>query len=157
LNGSAIIAWCYLKYCMFWQVKSMIRHLFSVSPLFDQLHIMVMKFCSSNINMSMCIICILYTADTYKGVSKSFWIESIMKSSTTTNTWEATQRVKVAKLTRLTHKIAIQLHIAAESSTICSYCSSWPVRESFDILSYVGEFHGTIPVGSTTVHPDHHI
>jgi hypothetical protein len=34
-----------------------------------------------------------------------------------------------AKLIRLTHKIAIQLHLMAESSTICSSRSRWSVRE----------------------------
>jgi len=34
-----------------------------------------------------------------------------------------------AKLTRLTHKIVIQLHLVAESCTICSSCSRQPVRE----------------------------
>jgi hypothetical protein len=34
--------------------------------------------------------------------------------------WEATQRVMAAKLTRLAHKIAIQLHLVAGSCTICS-------------------------------------
>jgi len=33
-----------------------------------------------------------------------------------------------AKLTRLTQKIAIQLHLLAESCTICSSCSRRPVR-----------------------------
>jgi len=33
----------------------------------------------------------------------------------------------VAKLIRLTHKITIQLHPVAESCTICSSCSLWPV------------------------------
>jgi hypothetical protein len=42
-----------------------------------------------------------------------------------------------AKLHRLTHKIAIQLHIEAESSTICSFRSRRPVRELLDTLSYV--------------------
>jgi hypothetical protein len=32
---------------------------------------------------------------------------------------EATQRVMAAKLTRLTQRIAKQLHLVAESSTIC--------------------------------------
>jgi hypothetical protein len=32
-----------------------------------------------------------------------------------------------AKFTRLTHKIAIQLHLVAESCTICSSRSRWPV------------------------------
>jgi hypothetical protein len=57
----------------------------------------------------------------YEGVSKSFRTESITKSTTTTNTrWEVTHRFLAAKLTRLTHKIAIQLHLVAESCTICN-------------------------------------
>jgi len=32
---------------------------------------------------------------------------------------EATQRVMAAKLTRLTHKIALKLHSVAENCTIC--------------------------------------
>jgi len=32
-----------------------------------------------------------------------------------------------AKPTRLTHKIAIQIHLVAESWTICSSCSRRPV------------------------------
>jgi len=44
----------------------------------------------------------------YEGVSKSFWTELIMKYTLTTiNTQGATQRVMVAKLIRLTHKIVI--------------------------------------------------
>jgi hypothetical protein len=40
---------------------------------------------------------------------------------TTINTrWEATQSVMAAKLTRLTHKITIQLHVIAGNCTICS-------------------------------------
>jgi hypothetical protein len=62
------------------------------------------------------------TADVYEGVSRSFRTQSITKYTLTTiNTgWEATQRVMAAKLTRLTHKIAIQLHLVTESCTICS-------------------------------------
>jgi hypothetical protein len=37
-----------------------------------------------------------------------------------------------AKLTRLTHKIAIQLHLVAESCTILSSRSRWPVRKLLD-------------------------
>jgi hypothetical protein len=46
--------------------------------------------------------------------------ESITQYTLTTmNTrWDATQRVVVAKLTRMTHRIVIQLHLVAESSTI---------------------------------------
>jgi hypothetical protein len=42
---------------------------------------------------------------------------------------EATQRVMAAKLTRLTHKIAIQMHVVAESCAICSSRSRRPVRK----------------------------
>jgi len=41
-----------------------------------------------------------------------------------------------AKLTRLTHKIEIQLHLVAESCTICSPRSRRSVRELLDTLSY---------------------
>jgi hypothetical protein len=55
-----------------------------------------------------------------------------------TNTcWEATQRVMAAKLTGLTHNIAIQLHLVAESCNICSSLSRRPVRKLLDTLSYV--------------------
>jgi hypothetical protein len=48
-------------------------------------------------------------------VSKSFRTELITKWTITINThWEGTQRVIAAKLSRLTHKIAIQLHLMAE-------------------------------------------
>jgi hypothetical protein len=67
----------------------------------------------------------------YEGVSKSFRTESVIKYMLTTiNThWEATQRVMVAKLTRLTHKIVMQLHLVAESCSICSSRSRRLVRK----------------------------
>jgi len=40
------------------------------------------------------------------------------------------------ELTRLTHKIAIQLHLVADSSTICSSRSRRPVRKLLDTTSY---------------------
>jgi hypothetical protein len=56
---------------------------------------------------------------------------------TTINTrWEATQLVMATKLTRLTHKITIQLHLVAESSTICSSRSRRPVRKLLDTPLY---------------------
>jgi hypothetical protein len=56
---------------------------------------------------------------------------------TTINTcWEATQRVMAAKITRVTHKIAIQLNLMAESCTICSSRSRWPVQKLLDTASY---------------------
>jgi hypothetical protein len=74
----------------------------------------------------------------YEGVFKSFRTESITKYRLTTiNThWEATQRVMVAKLTRLTHKIAIQLHLVVESCNICSSRSRRPVRKLLVTPSY---------------------
>jgi len=41
-----------------------------------------------------------------------------------------------AKLTRLTDKIAIELHLVAESCTICSSLSRRPVRKLSDTPSY---------------------
>jgi hypothetical protein len=42
-----------------------------------------------------------------------------------------------SKLTRLTHKIAIQLHLVAESCTICSFRPPRrPVRKLLDSPSY---------------------
>jgi len=38
--------------------------------------------------------------------------------------------------TRLTHKIAIQLHLVADSCTICSSHSRWPVWKLLDTPSY---------------------
>jgi len=43
----------------------------------------------------------------------------------------------VAKLTRLTHKTVIQLHLVAESCTICSSHSRWSVRKLLDTPSYI--------------------
>jgi hypothetical protein len=45
-------------------------------------------------------------------------------------------KVTVAKLTRLTHKIAIKLHLMAESYSICSSRSGRPVRKLLDTHSY---------------------
>jgi len=42
-----------------------------------------------------------------------------------------------AKLTRLTHKIAIQLQLVAESSTVCSSHSRPSVRKLLDARSYI--------------------
>jgi hypothetical protein len=42
-----------------------------------------------------------------------------------------------AKLTKQTHKIAIQLHLVAEICTICSSHSKRPVPELLDTPSYI--------------------
>jgi hypothetical protein len=75
----------------------------------------------------------------YEGVSKSFRTESIkIYTLTTINTRsEATQNVMAAKVTRLIHKIAKELHLVAESSTICSSRSRSPVRKLLDTPSYI--------------------
>jgi hypothetical protein len=75
---------------------------------------------------------------TYEGVSKSFRTESITKYTLTTINAhsEATQRFMAAKLTRLTHKIAIQLHLVAKSRIICIFRSRRPIRKLFDTPSY---------------------
>jgi len=44
--------------------------------------------------------------------------------------------VMAAPLTRLTHKIAIQLHLVAESYTTCSSLSSRSVLKLLDTISY---------------------
>jgi hypothetical protein len=74
----------------------------------------------------------------YGGVPKSFRTGSINKYALTIINihWEATQRVMAAKLTRLTHKIATQLHLVAESCIIRSSRSRRPVRKLLDIPSY---------------------
>jgi hypothetical protein len=73
-----------------------------------------------------------------EGVSKSFRTKSIKKYTfIIINTrWEATQSVMAAKLTRLTHQIAIQLLLAAETYTIFSFRSRWPVRKLLDTPSH---------------------
>jgi hypothetical protein len=83
-----------------------------------------------------------YVNRVYKGVSKSFRTESIKKYTLTfgVTRWEATKKVMAAKLTSLTHRIAIQLHLVAVSCTSCSSSSRRPVREllgtpPFDYLS----------------------
>jgi len=43
----------------------------------------------------------------------------------------------VAKVTRLIHKIMIQLHLMAESCTICTSCSRQPVRKLFNSPWYL--------------------
>jgi len=41
------------------------------------------------------------------------------------------------KFTRLTHKIATQLHLVAERCTSYSSRSRWPVRKLLDTPSYI--------------------
>jgi len=45
-----------------------------------------------------------------------------------------------AKLTKLTHKIAIQLHLGAEGCTICSSRTRRPVRKLLDTTSHASHY-----------------
>jgi hypothetical protein len=65
------------------------------------------------------------------------WVDNEITLTTLNTRCEATQRVMAAKLTRLTHKIAIQLHLIAERCTICSSRSKRPVRKLLDTPSYM--------------------
>jgi hypothetical protein len=57
-----------------------------------------------------------------------------------------------AKLTRLTQKIAIQLHLVAESCTICSSRSRRPVRKLLDTPSYFNVVTQHLPGGIDDQH-----
>jgi hypothetical protein len=72
-----------------------------------------------------------------RGYNQIFRTESITTSTTIiiNNRWEAIQRVMAAKLTRLTQKIAIQLHIVARNCSICSSRCRRPVRKLLNIPS----------------------
>jgi hypothetical protein len=63
------------------------------------------------------------------------WVITKYTLTTINIHWEAIQRVMEAKLTRLTHKIAIQLHPDVESCTICSSRCRRSVRKRLDTLS----------------------
>jgi hypothetical protein len=81
---------------------------------------------------------------TYEGVSTSFRTDSITKIHSYNNKHSLrsnTKRVTAAKLTRLTHKIAIQLHLAAEIRTIRSSRSRRLVRKLLDTPGYICYTH----------------
>jgi hypothetical protein len=69
------------------------------------------------------------------------WVVTKWKTITINTRWKATQKFMAATLNRLTHKIAIQLHLVAESCTICSSRSSRPVRKLLDTHSYLSKFY----------------
>jgi len=79
-----------------------------------------------------------------EGVSKSFRSQPITKLTTTNTCWEATRRVMSSKLTRLTHKTVIQLHLVAESCTICSQSGNvWIHPHMFFQNMYGQTLHST--------------
>jgi hypothetical protein len=65
------------------------------------------------------------------------WVITKYTLTTINTRWEITQRVMAVKLTRVTHKRAILVHLVAESCTICSSRSRRPVRKLFDTPSYI--------------------
>jgi len=62
----------------------------------------------------------------------SDWVDNKIYVYNSKTGWEATRRIMAAKFNRLTHKIAIQLHLVAESCTICSSSFRPPVRKLLD-------------------------
>jgi hypothetical protein len=64
------------------------------------------------------------------------WVITKYTLTSINTRWEVTQRVMEAKLTKVTHKIAIQLHLVVQSCTICSSRSRRPVRKLLDTPSY---------------------
>jgi len=89
----------------------------------------------------------LLLSSVYESLSKSFRTESMTKYTLTLGItrWEVTQRVMETKLTRLTHKISIQLYLTAERFTIWSSPSRWPVRKLLDRPSYYLVYAWTLP------------
>jgi hypothetical protein len=83
----------------------------------------------------------VYIWGQYEALSKSFRTESIRKYMLTFGITSCCplQRVTAAKLTRLTHKIAIQLYLVAKSCIICSSRCRRPVRKLLDTPSYFTE------------------
>jgi hypothetical protein len=80
-----------------------------------------------------------YNPMLYESISKSFRTESITKYTLTFGVTCCChlQRGMVTKLTRLIHKIAIELHLVTDSCTICSSRTWRPVRNLLNTLSYV--------------------
>jgi len=81
------------------------------------------------------------------------WVDN--EITTIYSRWEATQRFMAPKLTRLTHKIAIQLHLVAEGSTIISSRSRRPVRKLLDAPSYFEVLFWHSPGGAQETYKTH--
>jgi hypothetical protein len=72
-----------------------------------------------------------YNKLSYEGLSQSFQTESITKWTKINTRCETTQKVMATELTRLTHKIAIQLYLVAESCTMCQFSLHVASPETF--------------------------
>jgi hypothetical protein len=63
------------------------------------------------------------------------WVDNEIYAYNNKHLLGSNTKVMAAKLTRLTHKIAIQLRLVAENCTICSSRSRWPVRKLLDKIA----------------------
>jgi len=79
----------------------------------------------------------MYEVQIYEDISKCFRAESITKYTLTKQSLRSNKTVTATKLTRLTHKIAIQLHLVAQSCTICISRSVRPVLKLLNTPLYV--------------------
>jgi hypothetical protein len=70
------------------------------------------------------------------------WVLTKSKTIIINTRWKTRQSVMATELTRLTHKITIQLYLVAESCTICSSRSKRPVRELLNAPSYIPNTEG---------------
>jgi hypothetical protein len=80
-----------------------------------------------------------YCHSIHEGASKSFRTKSITKYTLTfaITRSETTQSVMATKIAGLTHKIAIHMHLVAETCTLCSSRSRRPVRKLLNTPSYL--------------------
>jgi len=72
----------------------------------------------------------------YKGWSQKFpdWVDNEINNNK--HTLRSNTKGYGGKTSRLTHKIAIQLHLVAESCSNCNPCSRRPVRKISDTPPY---------------------
>jgi len=69
------------------------------------------------------------------------WVDNeINNNNNNKHLLRATQMIMAAKVTRLTHKIAIQLHPVAENCTVSSSGSMRPIQKILDTCSYIAHF-----------------
>jgi hypothetical protein len=134
-----------------WEWNALFLTLNSRPVTGDNFELWVRKMWNSRIrtNLKADIVVVLWSVRGY--IQKfSDWV---YKGTTTNTRWEATQRIMAAKLPRMTHRMMIQLHLVAESYTICSSRSRRPVRKLLDFPSYRGNLCCMYAVPSTSLRP----
>jgi len=90
------------------------------------------------------------------------WVDKEIYAHNNKHSLRRNTKVVVAKLIRLTHKIAIQPHLVAECCTIFSSRSRRPVRKlldtfSYDVRHYVGLIVSVLLLISVSVVPSIHL